>query len=66
MDGAMTPEHYRKRAERCFLMAAAANDPDAARKLRELAADYLELALDTGRAGLQQVQRPEPDGESGH
>ncbi len=32
------------------MMAALPTDPEAARKLRQLAADYLELALDTPRA----------------
>jgi hypothetical protein len=60
----MTVEHYRKHAERCLLMAAAANDPDAASKLRQIAADYLELALDAERAGMQQVQPLEPGDEA--
>jgi hypothetical protein len=37
----MTPEQHRERAEQCLLMAAAEIDPDAALKLRQLAADYI-------------------------
>jgi hypothetical protein len=36
----MTTGQHRERAEQCLLMAAAAIDPDAAPKLRQLTADY--------------------------
>jgi hypothetical protein len=36
---------YRGKAQRCLLLAQQASDAEAARLLRVMAADYLELAL---------------------
>jgi hypothetical protein len=48
---------YRNRAERCLEMAAQAADDTAAKQLRVLAANYLELAETFERSELAVRQR---------
>jgi hypothetical protein len=40
----VSPDHYRREAERCRALAAASPDPEAAKRWRAIAADYDKLA----------------------
>jgi hypothetical protein len=46
----LSSDSYRAKAQRCLLLAQQASDAEAARLLRVVAADYLELALNLNPA----------------
>jgi hypothetical protein len=54
-----SPDEYRLRAQRCLEMAQTATDPETARLLRILAADYFELA-ESQQPSAQQQQQIQP------